>query len=116
MTANEIIANRLDDLCANNLSNGLGNAKLCSTSSNGALIRMADPGNCLEKIKTHKDEGITQTVAIAPYFTRLISKPFDVYTCSKEYTRLLTLLSLATKAYALKRLYMRLYVLSNALS
>jgi hypothetical protein len=51
---------------------------------------MADPGNCLEKIKTHKDEGITQTVGIVPYFTRLTSKPFDVYTCSKEYTRLLT--------------------------
>jgi hypothetical protein len=75
MAADEAITATADNLCANNLACGLSNAEGCTTHSNDTLITMVKTGNCLDYIQL--------------YFTRLTSKLFDIYTCSKEYTRLL---------------------------
>jgi predicted aspartyl protease len=75
MAADEAITATADNLCANNLAYGLSNAEGCTTRSNDTLITMVKTGKCLDEIQL--------------YFTRLTFKLFDIYTCSKEYTRLL---------------------------
>lgn len=72
----------------------MGNAMLCSTGNNGALIQLVNPGNCHEKLREYnKENSVVQTVAIIPYFERTTSPAFDIYTCSEESTNMRTFMS-----------------------